>query len=355
MPPRRRKRLDPALFQLPVDAIREGVYSDRSLVRACEILRGGGTAPRVTMQIGCEASGYVGGIDEAVALVKLCSTDWASLVVHALYEGDRVDAWDTVMTIEGPYDAFGYLETLLLGCLARGTSLMTGLRAAVDAARPKTVLWMPPRQDHWLSQTGDGFAAQIAGAAGVSTVAEGQLGGAPNIMVLPYALIAACGGNTVAAARAFADMPGGGEPGVIAPADYDNDCVETSLALARALETRLWGVRLSTPETLVDRSIIPNMGAFPPAGVNAQLVWNVRNALDAEGFGDVKIIVTGSLTIARIRAFEDEGVPVDAYGVGGAFPEPHIDFAADLVQVDGEPRARAGREVRANPKLDKVK
>ena len=44
---------------------------------------------------------------------------------------------------------------------------MTGLRAAVDAARPKTVLWMPPRQDHWLSQTGDGFAAQIAGAAGV--------------------------------------------------------------------------------------------------------------------------------------------------------------------------------------------
>jgi nicotinate phosphoribosyltransferase len=69
----------------------------------------------------------------------------------------------------------------------------------------------------------------------------------------------------------------------------------------------------------------------------------------------VKIIVTGGLTIARIRAFEEEGVPVDAYGMGGAFPEPHIDFAADLIQVDGEPRARAGREARGNPKLEKVK
>ena len=355
MPPRRRKRLDPSLFQLPVDAIRQGNYSDRSLVRSCELLRASGSAPHATLQIACESAGYLGGIDEAVALVKLCSADWSSLVVHALYEGDRVDAWDTVMTIHGPYDAYGYLETLLLGCLARRTRLMTALRAAVDAARPKTVLWMPPRQDHWLSQTGDGFAAQIAGAAGVSTLAEGQLGGAPGIMVLPYALISAHGGDTVAAARAFAEAPGGDESGVIAPADYDNDCVETSLALARALETRLWGVRLATPETLVDRSIIPNMGAFPPAGVNAQLVWNVRNALDAEGFGDVKIIVTGSLTIARIRAFEEEGVPVDAYGVGGAFPEPVMDFAADLVDVDGAPRARAGREARANPKLEKVK
>lgn len=355
MPPRRRKRLDPALFQLPVEPIRQGVYSDRSLVRACEILRGSGSAQRVTMQISCEASGYLGGIDEAVALVKLCSTDWSALVVHALYEGDRLDAWDTVMTIEGPYDAFGYLETLLLGCLARRTRLMTGLRAAVDAARPKTVLWMPPRQDHWLSQTGDGFAAQIAGAAGVSTVAEGQLGGAAGIMALPYALIAASGGDTVQAARAFADLPAGDEARVIAPADFENDCVGTSLALARALEARLWGVQLATPETLVDQSIIPNMGSFPPAGVNAQLVWNVRNALDGEGFGDVKIIVTGGLTIARIRAFEEEGVPVDAYGVGGAFPEPHIDFAADLVQVDGTPRTRAGREARANAKLEKVK
>ena len=63
-------------------------------------------------------------------------------------------------------------------------------------------------------------------------------------------------------------------------------------------------------ETMVDRSVVSQMGGFPPTGVNAQLVWNVRNALDAEGFGAVKIIVSGGFDAARIHAFEEEGVPV---------------------------------------------
>ena len=79
MPPRRRKRLDPALFQLPVQAIREGTYSDRSLVRACEILRGTRSAQRVTMQIACEGPGFLGGIDEAVALVHAASSNQATV------------------------------------------------------------------------------------------------------------------------------------------------------------------------------------------------------------------------------------------------------------------------------------
>ena len=44
--------------------------------------------------------------------------------------------------------------------------------------------------------------------------------------------------------------------------------------------TRLFGVRLDTSETLVDQSIVPQMGLFKPTGVNPQLVWNVRRALD---------------------------------------------------------------------------
>ena len=56
---------------------------------------------------------------------------------------------------------------------------------------------------------------------------------------------------------------------MIALVDYDNDCVETSLDVARALEDRLWGVRLDTSETMVDKSVVPQMGAFTPTGVNA--------------------------------------------------------------------------------------
>jgi nicotinate phosphoribosyltransferase len=89
--------------------------------------------------------------------------------------------------------------------------------------------------------------------------------------------------------------------------------------------------------------------------VNPQLAWNVRNALDAEGFGDIKILVSGEVTVERIRIFEEEGVPVDAYGVGSALSQGRYGFLADVVLVDGCPQAPAGRALRPNPKLEKVR
>ena len=42
----------------------------------------------------------------------------------------------------------------------------------VEAARGKPILFFPARHDHWLVQTGDGWAAHVAGAIGVSTDAQ---------------------------------------------------------------------------------------------------------------------------------------------------------------------------------------
>ena len=154
------------------------------------------------------------------------------------------------------------------------------------------------------------------------------------------------------AAQAFATHC----PGVdlIALVDYENDCVRTSLEVARALEGRLWGVRLDTSENLVDKSVIPQMGTFRPTGVNPQLAWNVRNALDAEGFGEVKIVVSGGFTVEKIRAFEEAGVPVDSYGIGSSLFSGRFDFTADIVSVNGKPQSKAGRRAIANPRLELV-
>jgi nicotinate phosphoribosyltransferase len=354
MPPRRRKRADPALFSVPVEQVRQGFYSDKYFVRAREILRADGRSSRVTMQVSCKSPAFLGGIDEAIALLKLCADDWSALTVHALYEGDRVERWDTVMTIDGPYDTFAHLETLYLGVLGRRTRICTNTRAVIEAARSKQVLFFPARHDHWLMQPGDGYVAHIAGAASVSTDAQASWWGGAGMGTVPHALIAAYGGDTVLATKKFAEHIGRDVP-LIALVDYENDSVRTSLEVARALEGAVWGVRLDTSEFMVDRSIIPLMGSFRPTGVNPQLVWNVRNALDAEGFGDVKIVVSGGFDVARIRAFEEEGVPVDAYGVGASLLEGRFDFTADIVVVDGAPQAKAGRELRPNPKMEKVK
>ncbi|HUO51065.1 MAG TPA: hypothetical protein VMT93_00980 [Gemmatimonadaceae bacterium] len=353
MPLRKRPRLDPSVFHLPVERMKEGYYSDKYFTRAREVMSADGHAPRVTMQVFGKAQGYLGGMDEAIAILKLCSDDWKALEVHALYDGEEIAPWETVMTIEGPYPAFAHLETLYLGVLARRTRVGTNTRHVVDAARPKTVMFFPARHDHWLVQTGDGYAAHIAGAIGVSTDAQASWWGSSGIGTVPHALIAAYGGDTVLATRKFAEHA---DPSVqiITLVDYENDCVRTALDVARALGPKLWGVRLDTSEMMVDASIVPQMGTFRPTGVNPQLVWNVRRALDREGFGDVRIVVSGGFTVEKIRAFEEAGVPVDSYGVGSSLFVGRFDFTADIVKVAGKPQAKRGREYRPNPRLARV-
>src|SRR5438034_1795432 len=202
----RRQRLHPSIFHLPVDRMREGYYSDKYFVRAREILVKDRHRPCVTMQVFGKAHAFLGGIDEAIAILKLCSQTWEELQVWALYDGDEIAPWETVLLIEGPYDAFAVLETLYLGVLARRTRVGTNTRRVVEAAQPTQVMFFPARHDHWLVQTGDGYAAHIAGAIGVSTDAQASWWGSEGIGMVPHALIAAYHGDTVLASRKFAEL-----------------------------------------------------------------------------------------------------------------------------------------------------
>ncbi len=349
----RRRRLDPAVFQLPVEKMRAGYYSDKYFVRAREVLLADGYRPRVTMQVFGKAHAFLGGVDEAVAILKRCAIEWPDLVVHALYEGDEIAPWETVMLIEGPYDAFAHLETLYLGVLARRTRVGTNTRLVVEAAAPKEVMFFPARHDHWLVQTGDGYAAHIAGAIGVSTDAQASWWGSEGMGTVPHGLIAAYGGDTTLATLKFAQRMGS-DVKLVALVDFENDCVRTSLEVATALGNRLYGVRLDTSEMLVDRSLWSQMGRERPTGVNPQLVRNVRAALDEHGFGWVKIVVSGGFTVEKIRTFEAQEVPVDGYGVGSSLFQGRYDFTADVVLLAGKPCAKTGREYRPNLRLERV-
>jgi nicotinate phosphoribosyltransferase len=170
---------------------------------------------------------------------------------------------------------------------------------------------------------------------------------------VPHSLIASYGGNTVLAATKFAEWAPA-ELNVVVLVDFENDSVRTSLEVARALGPRLWGVRLDTAGQLVDRSLWSEMGDFDPRGVNERLVWKVREALDRDGFEEVRIVVSGGFTAERISAFEATGVPVDAYGIGSSLIRGSNDFTSDIVLTDGRPSAKVGRRVRPNPRLELV-
>lgn len=350
----RRPRLDPEIFNLPVEKMRAGYYSDKYFVRARDVLRADGASPIVTVQVFNKHDALLGGIDEAIAILRLCADDWDALEVRALHDGDAITPWEVVLEITGPYDHFAHLETLYLGVLARRTRVGTNTRRVVEAAKPREVMFFPARHDHWMVQTGDGYAAHVAGAIGVSTDAQASWWGSEGVGTVPHGLIAAYGGDTVLASRKFLEhMPE--EIRLVTLVDFDNDCVRTSVALADALGDRLYGVRIDTSEMLVDASVVPQMGSFRPTGVNPQLVHNVRNALDRAGHPAVRIVVSGGFTVEKIREFEALGVPVDAYGVGSSLFQGRFDFTADVVRNAGRDCVKVGRAYRENARLEAVR
>ena len=346
-------RLPAAHFHLPIDDIRNGYYSDSYFVRSKMILEKDNYNPRVLMQVFQRQHAVLCGIDHAIAILQTCADHPEHLKIRAMYDGDRINPWDTVLTIEGKLADFVHLETVYLGVLSRQTKIATNVDRVVKAAAGKPVLFFPSRFDHYAVQAQDGYAAKIGGVAGVSTPANAAFWGGEALGTIPHALIAAYKGNTLAATEAFDRHI---DPSVnrVALVDFDNDCVKTTLEVARKFGDRLYGVRLDTADTLVDVSVLPHMGSFKPTGVCACLVRNVRQALDAEGFNHVKIMVSGGFTAEKIAAFEAEQTPADVYAVGSSLFNDNINFTADIVSIEGKPCAKVGRHYRENPQLSPV-
>ena len=339
-----------------MEKLRAGWYTDAYFNHARATLLADGRHPNVVMQVFQKNHAWLGGMDEAIAILRLCADEPDGLTIRALHDGDRIEPWETVLTIEGDYTTFAHLETAYLGTLARRTLITTNVVRVLEAANGKRIIFMPARFDHYRVQGGDGYAAYVAGQVtgreiGVTSDEQASWWGGRGIGTVPHSLIAAYDGDTVLAARKFAEWAPP-EMSVTVLVDFENDSVRTALEAAEALGERLWGIRLDTAETLVDRSLWEELGDFKPTGVNEHLVRKVRDALDSAGFGHVRIVASGGFTVEKIRAFEERGMAVDAYGVGSSLIRGANDFTADVVLTDGRPSAKFGRRFRDNPRLE---
>jgi len=319
------------------------------------------------MQIFAKKGGVLAGIAEVLRMLEaaLSLSDQARVEVTTRCDGDTVTPWEPVMQLRGPYGTLAALETPLIGILARRTLVASNTRLAVMAAAGRPVTFMAPRHDDWRVQAGDGWAALLGGASAVSSDMAGSWAGQRGVGTMPHALIAAFAGDTVAATLALASWARAqSEPiPVVSLVDYDNDVCATAVAVANAMtETfgpgSLAAVRVDTSEKLVDTclaAVRPDAVDHPLHGVNPLLVQKLRTALDAEGFSDVGILVSGGFTPGKIASFVSRGVPVDGFGVGSSLLGHNagddglvtgFDFTADLVEVDGNPQHKIGRPMR---------
>ena len=290
-----------------------GTDSDKYFVRGRGIvLLAGGPHPLARCRSSRVRNAVVAGTDEAIAILKLCLTRCYRLrrprSPLAARRRPRPGRWESVnVHPHGPYAAFVHLDDALAGVLGRrNPSIAPTTRSVVEAAWPRSITFFPARHDHWMVQTGDGWAAHVAGAIGVSTDAQASWWGSSGTGTVPHGLIAAFGGDTVAATRALAAHLAD-EVQIVSLVDFDNDSVATSLAVARAMGERLWGVRLDTSGTMVDRSMAGEMGDFDPRGVNPD--WSTRSATASmRRLRHVCIVASGGLTPPRSAPFEEAGV-----------------------------------------------
>ena len=226
---------------------------------------------------------------------------------------------------------------------------MRNVHEVVEAADGKPILYFPARHDHWLVQTGDGWAAHVAGAIGVSTDAQASWWGGRGVGTVPHGLIAAYGGDTALAARKFADRFAH-DMNVTVLVDFANDSLGDGARGGRCARRRPVGrparhLRRAWP-TSASRE---RYGDDAPTGVNAELVRLVRAELDAHGRRDVKIVVSGGFTADRIRAFEA------ARRAGRRLrrrlvADPRLERLHGRRRVvDGRPGGKVGRELQPEP------
>lgn len=314
------------LHTATLEDIRAGRLTDVYFERTREVVQASGVNRRVRAEFIAKALpqgsawGVLAGLEECAAVLEGLEVD-----VRAMPEGTVFRPFEPVLEIQGPYLAFGVLETALLGFLCQASGIAGEAARCRVLAGDRMLLSFGARRMHPAIAPMVERAAYVGGCDGVSVVESAELVGQPPSGTMPHALVLLFG-DTVEAVRAFDRVVPRSVPR-IALIDTLQDEKFEAVRVAEALGDALDGVRLDTPASR--------------RGDLRQIVQEVRWELDLRGFRAVRIYVSGGLHEGAIADLRDV---VDGFGVGTEIAAaPPIDFSMDIVEVDGRPLAKRGK------------
>jgi nicotinate phosphoribosyltransferase len=81
-------------------------------------------------------------------------------------------------------------------------------------------------------------------------------------------------------------------------------------------------------------------------GVSAAAIWRMREALDDAGYPNVRIVASSGFGVEKCRVMADAKAPINVVGTGSFIPDAWQETyaTADIVQYDGAPLVKVGRE-----------
>src|SRR5256712_5292876 len=314
-------------FHTASDAdIKGGEVSDVYFHRTVEILNARGDRKHVKAEVYLKSLpedwhwGVLAGIEEAARLLEGIQID-----VKAMDEGTVFEPYQPVLTLEGVYVDWAQYETALLGLLCQASGIATKAARCKKAAGDRQVISFGARRMHPALAPMIERNAFVGGCDGVAVTKAAELIEADPMGTIPHSLVLMIG-DTVEALRAFDAVV---DPKVrrVALIDTLQDEKFEAIRVAEALGKDLYAVRLDTPSS--------RRGAF------FRILQEVRWELDLRGFEHVKLIASGGVDEYEILTLN----PVaDAYGVGTSIASaPVLNFALDIMEIEGRPMAKRGK------------
>ena len=315
------------------DEIRTGKTTDVYFLRALDILKKAGkdrTAVDAEVTTGGLPNGWpwgiLAGIEEAVRLLKGRNVSLWSLPEGTLFTPRTPRGVPLpVMALEGPYGDWALYETPLLGLICQSSGIATKAARLRKLANGKQIFSFGVRRMHPGIAPLIERSVYVGGLDAITTPLGSALLGLPAMGTMPHALVIVLGGPREAfhAVQKYMEKK---VPRIALVDTYYDEKTETLLALEEIPDRA--GVRLDTPSS--------RRGDFP------QIVREIRWELDVRGHKDVKIYVSGNIDEKTIPALLAAGA--DGFGIGTSLSNaPTIDFACDLVEIDGKPVAKRGK------------
>ncbi|MCK5286277.1 MAG: nicotinate phosphoribosyltransferase [Thermodesulfovibrionia bacterium] len=309
----------------PNDVI-EGKITDVYFERTLKILKAKRINPVVRAEFIAKSLpdqwqwAVLAGMEEVAYLLK-----YLPVKVRALKEGTVFYPYEPVMEIKGKYQDFCIFETALLGLICQASGVATKAARFKKLSGERIVVSFGARRMHPVLAPMIERNAYIGGCDGVAVTKSADIIGEDPVGTMPHALII-CMGSTVEALKAYDEIL---EPKLKRVALIDTFLDEKFEALnaAESIGKKLFAIRLDTPSS--------RRGNF------YRILEEVRWELDLRGYKKVKLFVSGGI--------KEEDLPVlnplvDAYGIGTAISNaPVVDFAMDIMEVEGKPLAKRGK------------
>ncbi len=306
--------------------VKEGKIADVYFTRTLEILKAKKIdkwvkAEFTAKKLPCEWPwGVLAGVEECVELLKNLKVS-----VRAMKEGTIFYPYQPVLELAGMYSDFGLYETALLGLICQASGIATKAARCKKLVGERKVISFGARRMHPTLAPMIERSAYIGGCDGVAVAKSAELINEEPLGTMPHALILILG-DTVEALKAFHEVI---DPKVkrVVLVDTLGDEKFEAVRAAEALGRNLYAVRLDTPASR--------------RGNLFRILQEVRWELDLRGHRHVKLFVSGGIDETHIPELNPL---VDAYGIGTSISNaPVIDFAMDIIEVEGKPFAKRGK------------